>query len=259
MCKTQLKKGDKNMFRKKFEPSFEEYNLLRQEIINRISIVNSQSHNAILTILTIWASGFLFLTNMSEKINENTPFSLLIIILSSFLFLVPIFYFIPLSMKSSENIKQIMSISTYIIIFYEYKKIRSKGKFCSWETANYKTNDLSNSLEQKSSLYILYNGEYSILAFCSLFISLIIFLYFGSVFLEKDNIGFLVVYVFIFILGALGCLFISRNSFVNSVSKVKRNYLMLYLNMAKKIGYYSENELKKAANEFNIDLSQNNK
>ena len=147
----------------------EEYNTLRQEMITRIGLVNSQSHTAILTILTIWGSGFVLLANLPKIIETDNCFSPIpFILLSCFVFLVPVFYFLPLSIKSGENLKQIASLTAYIEVFYETYNIQKCGKLFYWHTINEKDGDSDGDKELVSYFTFLYNIEYTVLACSSL-------------------------------------------------------------------------------------------
>ena len=54
----------------------------------------------------------------------------------SMVFVVPIYFFIPLAVKSGENLVQIASISAYIRVFYEYsaRKYTTKWNLLSFLT-----------------------------------------------------------------------------------------------------------------------------
>lgn len=247
------------MRHKSFTPAIEEYNLLRQEINNRISIVNSQAHTAILTILTVWGTGFLLLANTINIIETDVSSSLHLMFLLNVAFLSPILYFIPLSIKSGENIIQITSIAAYIMVFYEYKSVKNKNKFCCWELSNNKTNELFNELKKKKNFYTLYNEEYTLLSCCSLLISIIVSVYFFNKVLSKCLEFEIVICVIFFLsttlLGVFGCIIIHKKSYIKDISKKKTKYLQDYIDIAYKIGFYSKIEYNNACDYFKLNTT----
>lgn len=233
---------------KKFTPSFNEYNSLRQELITRITLMNNQAHTAILTILTIWSAGFVLLAKISDFADENQYFSPhILIFLINFIFLIPIFYFIPLSVKSGENIIQIASISAYIKVFYEYRSLKNKGVFLNWETTNNVVSSINVDRGIVSRPMFLYNEEYTILSLSSLVIYIIVSfsLFFGH--FSEMTFTVKIIYSFCFMIflfiGAYSCLFIHKSS--NMKKTMMENtvlYLNKYLERAVNIGFISESE-----------------
>lgn len=95
---------------KAYIPSDQEYETLRSEILNRTTLINSQSSNAIVTVISSWAAGITLLgLTTSQGIGPHTLINLCYI--ASIIFLVPAFYFLPLAIKSGENLQQIVAIS----------------------------------------------------------------------------------------------------------------------------------------------------
>lgn len=245
------------MIREKFSPSINEYNLLRQEINNRISIVNSQAHTAILTILTIWGTGFLLFTNAINVMKDDRQSPLLFIALISVIFLVPVFYFIPLSVKSGENIIQITSIAAYIKIFYEFKTIKKRNYTFCWETVHTPSSTFFSEKGKARNYFLMFNAEYTILSCCSILIFIIICLiffnlcYFEMSVLEKTF--FKIFFVSSLILGICGCFLIHKNSSINKIYKYKvKDYIKKHLETALKIKFYSYSEYKEAWSFFEL-------
>ncbi len=154
---------DRNEFKKG------EYTALKAEILERIRIINSQAANAIVTILTTWSMAIAFTVICYSKEVIKEPVSRLILEnIKNMLFLIPILFFIPLSVKSGENLRQLASLSAYIKVFFEYPLIKARD--AGWETFNSLLSDISVYKGSKSNLMKRYNGEYSILATISLLI-----------------------------------------------------------------------------------------
>lgn len=234
------------MAHKKFTSSFNEYNSLRQELITRITLINNQAHTAILTILTIWSAGFVLLAKIQDFNNNSQYFSPhILVFLINFIFLIPIFYFIPLSVKSGENIAQIASISAYIKVFYEYKSLRSNGVFFNWETTNNAASSVNVDRGKVSRPMLFFNEEYTILSLSSLVIYIIVSF---SLFLGHFSEMILIVkiiYTFCFtlflVLGAFGCFFIHKSSNMKkSMMENTVSYLNKYLERAVDIGFISK-------------------
>ncbi len=156
----------------KCEFNIQEYISIRDEMIQRLAIINSQSHTAIITIITAFGAGIsLKYEAQAEDIVNIISFNTM----RSLIFLIPIVYLLPLAVKSGENLIQIASLSAYIRIFYDYL---SKDKIrMNWETSN---NMLSNANVNrgKRSFYMrLYNEEYTVLA-C---VSFILYMFFFNI------------------------------------------------------------------------------
>lgn len=246
------------MSQKKFTPSFHEYNSLRQELITRITLINNQAHTAILTILTIWSAGFVLLAKAPDMVKNEFYFSPnLIIFLINFIFLIPIFYFIPLSVKSGENITQIASISAYIKVFYEYKSLRDKEPLFNWETTNNTASSINVYRGKTSRGMLFFNEEYTILSLSSLVIYIIVLLslIFGHFWEMKlaSKIAYSFFSILFLILGALGCYFIHKSS--NMKKTMMDNtvlYLNKYLERAVNIGFITEAEYYNAKQQLDV-------
>lgn len=167
-----------------------EYQSLRNEILTRTTLINNQASTAIVTVISSWVAG---ITLLGFAVNKNIdPYNLIwVCIIASLVFLMPILYFIPLAVKSGENLQQIASISVYIRVFYEYPTISASTptvNILNWEISN-SLMDRSIANLRKSSLPVhFYNGEYTILSaislalygICAAFTSTNIFSFCGS-------------------------------------------------------------------------------
>lgn len=152
---------DRNDFLKR------EYMALKSEMVERIRIISSQASNAIATILTTWSMAIaLTAICYSKETLWNCTNRFVLENIKNSIYLIPILFFLPLSIKSGENLRQIASISAYIKVFYEYPMVE-KGD-SAWETYNAMLSDIAVYKGKNSNLMVRYNGEYSILASISL-------------------------------------------------------------------------------------------
>ena len=151
-----------------------EYNSLRTELISRIGFIYSQSSTALTTIISTWAAGitlFIFLTGDRHSLTNNAE--IIIRFFNSFVFLIPVAFFIPLAIKSGENLTQIASLSAYIRVFFEY--IREKSDDTSlprygWEISNTLVSDINAYRKNKGKLILMFNEEFTILSIISVII-----------------------------------------------------------------------------------------
>lgn len=144
-----------------------EYNSLRSELITRLTIINKQVSTAIITSISSWAAGMALWIKYLGQVEIHANYTMTMGYIASFLFLVPVFYFIPLAVKSGENIQQIASISAYIRVFYDYVSIREKNNVTNWETSNNLLSTINVNRGKKSRMMRLYNEEYTVLSICS--------------------------------------------------------------------------------------------
>ena len=147
-----------------------EYKSLRDELISRNSIINSQASTAVVTIISAWAAAFTFRMSIMSNLGKDAKFGVYEEIqmrfLSAAIFIIPILFFVPLAVKSGENLIQIASISTYIRIFYEYPTIDRK-KSWNWESSNNLLSNANVDRKKKSFAMKFFNLEYTILSICS--------------------------------------------------------------------------------------------
>ena len=156
----------------KFEFNIQEYISIRSEMCQRISVINAQSHTAILTIITAFGAGITLNYNAQVDKIDNMAGFISLNIIRCLIFIIPILYLFPLAVKSGEILIQIASLSAYIRVFYDY--ISNDNNKMNWETSN---NILSNANidRGKRSFYMkFYNEEYTVLA-CISFVLYIIF------------------------------------------------------------------------------------
>lgn len=140
-------------------------------MISRNTIINSQASTALVTIISAWTAGFAFRMSI---ISNKTPFSdaleeMSMRYLSTVIFIIPILFFVPLAVKSGENLIQIASISTYIRVFYEYPTMKNE-KSWNWESANNLLSNANVDRKNQSFLMKFFNLEYTVLAICTFLI-----------------------------------------------------------------------------------------
>lgn len=145
----------------------EEYNSLKNEMVTRINIVNNQSNSAILALIASWTVAISFTIFLYGKDASAIVFREGIDFLSTILFIIPVCFFVPLAIKSGENLIQIASIASYIKVFYEFPSINSNKEKMLWELTNSYCNYAIVDHGKESRLYFAYNSEYTILSMFS--------------------------------------------------------------------------------------------
>lgn len=124
-----------------FEISESEYISLRDEMVQRIVLMNSQATNAITVVLTMWAAGLgLFGIQLANMRKFNILHNLALCFGEVGSFFCALIILIPLAMKSGENLRQLVTLNLYISFFYFelIRKIKSKniypGEYVSGST-----------------------------------------------------------------------------------------------------------------------------
>lgn len=211
----ELKKTNIN-----YKFSEEEYKTWRDEILARSAAINNQSQTAIVTIISTWVIGItlLILTSENQKIEAAT--FLAVSYIECLVFIIPIFYFIPLAIKSGENLQQIASISAYIRVFHEYLSMGQKNKIKNWEITNSMTSVSFVDRGKNSRVMYIYNEEYTILSFLSFVLyAITAWVACHNIYSLNDSIIFCVINTVIFIVLGVVCLF--SVIFIHRVSCVK--------------------------------------
>ena len=242
-----------------------EYKSLRDELISRNSIINSQASTAVVTIISAWAAAFTFRMSIMSNLSDNADFDIYEEIqmrfLSAAIFIIPILFFVPLAVKSGENLIQIASISTYIRIFYEYPTMEKK-KSWNWESANNLLSNANVDRKKQSFAMKFFNLEYTILSICSflifIFFSVIDFnqIYNQYVLRGKIRTGDYVICVFasiiLTILAIVSIFFIYRNSCMKyTLMSDTEKYLFAYIEVARKRKIITEKQVEDAKQKMN--------
>lgn len=147
-----------------FEISESEYISLRDEMVQRIVLMNSQATNAITVVLTMWAAGLgLFGIQLANMRKFNILHNLALCFGEVGSFFCVLIILIPLAMKSGENLRQLVTLNLYISFFYfelvRDKKIKSKNIY-PWEYVSgstnyiYKIGQKKNWSAQRKKLFI---------------------------------------------------------------------------------------------------------
>lgn len=233
----------------KFHFSEAEYNALRAETITRITLINQQASTAIVTIISVWAAGIGLLILTSEK--EITDILSIIVLnfINAFIFLIPVFYFIPLAVKSGENMTQLVSVSAYLKVFYDYLSCKNSEDLMNWETSNYLFSFFSEKHNKKSFLIYLYNEEYTILASAS-YVFYIIWAWLAYNRINKlcitfvDKNIYLSVLIILGVAGIISVFVIYRESCVrNAMMNKTQYYIEKYTERAGELGVLSKKEV----------------
>ncbi len=239
---------------RRFQFNIQEYTSLRSEIVQRISVINAQSHTAILTIITAFGAGLTLNYNVQVNHIDNTIVFISLNIICSLIFLIPILYLLPLAVKSGENLIQLASLSAYIRVFYDY--ISEDNKKMNWETSN---NILSNANVDrgKRSFYMKFcNEEYTVLAT----ISFVLYILFSviSIIILKPVIELKYVIIIIMFYAILAfCLFgiiifIHKSSGMkNTLMKYTPIYIEGYIKRAIQMGVIKDTDIEVVKTELN--------
>lgn len=231
----------REVLNKKF--SEHEYDSLRSEIVSRIENINNQASSAIITILSTWTIGFALIVAVKEFEIESPIF----LIIDASIFLVPIYYFVPLSIKSGENIQQIASISAYIKVFYDYYSLRCGAELFNWETSNNICSAVNVNRGKKSLLMKFYNDEYTILSAASLLIYILLSVHTLKNIYSMVSLKIYLIYLiatFLLVLLSVGIVWIIHQASCMNNSMMKNTvfYVNAYIDRAIEIGVIPLNE-----------------
>lgn len=234
--------------------NIQEYTSIRSEMVQRISIINAQSHTAILTIITAFGAGITLNYNTQAVQIDDTVGFVSLNIIRSLIFIIPILYLLPLAVKSGENLIQLASLSAYIRVFYDY--LSDSDVRMNWETSN---NILSNANidRGKRSFYMkFYNEEYTVLASISFVLyvvfSAISFLMLKSVLETKYLIIIVIIYVILAVVLFCIIIFIHKSSGMkNTLMKYTPIYVEGYIKRAIELGIIDNIDIVSAKEELN--------
>lgn len=246
---------------KKILFSESEYNSLRAELVNRIGLINSQSSTALTTIISTWATGLTLLIFLSGQNNQLADYPEIIIrFINSLIFLIPVMYFIPLAIKSGENLTQIASISAYIRVFFEYLRERSDDELprYSWESTNTLVSNINALRKDKGKLMLMFNEEFTILSSASVMIYFISSgLNIAKVYKSAtiSNLVFVLITVVYSLFAVLAIIMVIT---IHRSSCAKRNliekspiYIEAYIYRAVEFGLLNSNQVEKAWKKLN--------
>ena len=222
---------------RRYRPNIAEYNSLRQEILERITLMNSQNSSAIQVIIPLWVAGF---TLMGIRLGGDIDSIMVKIGLcwgESIAFYVVIPILCSMAIRSAENIRQIAALGSFIRVHYELlpKVIGTNNKGAEqffWESMDAAASKLKKSDEktclQKRFLngLIFYNREYLWMALTSLAFWVVSLISFRLTVLQNEDISKIVVFfsivrqILIIIDGIIALLFLLRVFSDTSVSMI---------------------------------------
>ena len=244
--------------------SIEEYITLRDETNERIQIMNNQGANAFGIVLTAWAAGFGMLGVLLANISKIPPYLIkYIFTLQIIAFLASLLMLLPMSVKSGENLRQIISLGTYIRVFYNYLPQHGKVQepLLFWDTADKRINYFATSKGLRKTdnhLASWYNHEYIILGLASFIFMLISLMMLFDHLLSTGQVSKKWILGFIGIVLLFLALFVVYQIYKSSCAKlnlmgVTEEYMKKYILVAYEFGFIEKEELKKAWNELNPD------
>lgn len=255
---TSSKKQEKKKVRKQIF-SLEEYRSLRNETVERISIINNQASSAFTLLLTTWGAGFTLLgilvSYQTSSQEAEIPFLclLLLSIGQVFAFLSSLFMLVPMAIKSGENLRQLISLGVYIRVFYDYaSKYWNCMQRFSWETADKRVSAFTTTKGIDKFWLRQFNAEYIILGFVSTTFLLVSYAYNAIFFKQIIPSNYLFYGGLLIAILALYLLHI-----IHIKSSAKRNIMLLsdeytkkYLILAVESGIIQEKDLKTAWSEL---------
>ena len=151
------------------EFSVHEYDSLRNELVQRIGMLQSSAVESRIFVFTLWGLGFTALSLLGTRYRDLMPiYAWLIGCGTGLIFMFTMVLLLPAANKQHENLYQIMAISCYIRVFFEYSPMQSTSNRFAWETQNTITNQYTNPNRAKNKVKgALYNPEHFILGIAS--------------------------------------------------------------------------------------------
>lgn len=139
-----------------------EYSSLRAEIATRIATIHTLENTSLVFSVSLWVIAFTIIS--SDNIITESVFASLRIPLALALLVIALIVNLVLSVKCNENNHQILSLSTYIQVFYELNSRFNSGiidNLYLWETANQKINLFGKCKPIGNVIYTsFFNGSY---------------------------------------------------------------------------------------------------
>lgn len=246
---------------KKYLFSESEYSSLRSELVSRIGLMNSQSSTALTTIISTWAAGLTLLIFLSGQNNQLTDYVEIIIrFINSLIFLIPVAYFVPLAIKSGENLTQIASISAYIRVFFEYLRGKSDNDTLtrySWEATNTLVSNINTLRKEKGKLILMFNEEFTILSSASVMIYFVsaglnIATVYKSATVSSILLTVVTIVYSIFAIVAIIMVFAIHRSSCIKINLIEKSpiYIEAYIYRAVQFGLINSNQVEKVWKEL---------
>ena len=223
----------------------QEYISLREELVARIQLVNTQENTALATSIGFWAANFAFYAVVMTAKPADVNIAAISLFQLTLLF-IPILLMIPIAYKSGENLHQIACIATYLEVFYENSSIsKSLGanSVYFWENANNETYKIRKIPKNNVFLFFI-NNCYAIISFVSTILLVIetLFLLINYDKLSLKNyfkITLFALMILIIIAIALTIVIFNQSSVKKNMIDVKERSFKTYTDLAKSMGIIS--------------------
>jgi len=225
-----------------------ELEYLRNEMNQRINHLYEYPHKVLGHLVLLWG-GTLALSNISHKnFMEDTSLFFMV----STIFFISAIIVRSFSNRDHENLNQIFKIAAYNTIFYEGKSCIKKDDIFSWELATFKMT-LEEIKNHRKLNYINYNmDEYFV---CSLIATgvntLLLILFILKLFPNLESMPkidiLMISLCFIYIIvSVILSIIIRSNTTLNFQKwlKIKKDHLKSFIEYAREIKYYTEEEVK---------------
>ena len=226
--------------------NIQEYISLREELVARIQLVNTQENTALATSMGFWAANFAFyavvMTANSSDLNIAA-----ISLFQLILLFIPILLMILIAYKSGENLHQIACIATYLEVFYENSSISKPVEANSvyfWENANNETYKIRKTAKNNVFLFFI-NNCYAIISFVSTVLlvieALFLLITYNELLSLKNsfNIASFALLILIMVATALTIVIFNQSSVKKNMIDVKERSFKTYTDLAKSMGIIS--------------------
>lgn len=242
-----------------------EYSALRDELISRISLINSQENTALTTTIGFWAASVVLLAVNPQTVQDKLVLQIALNLLQALILIIPIVLMVPIACKSGENLYQISVMSSYIKIFYEYASLTGTGEkpltgVLCWELVNDVTSMITDNTKQRECdvirkkhfkrRYLKWlNNSYTVLAA----ISIILYAFESAYLLVRwynvlNGSDFIVLFGILsfFMIISIILLFIIRkeSSVMTNFISPKKEAIRIFLKKAKAVGIILSDDLK---------------
>lgn len=152
-----------------------EFEMLRNEMVQRIASMYSLVADARGYVITLWVAGFTllgFLVTKSESM--PMPLALLLVLGCILVYFCDILLLYSTAARNHENLFQMLSLSCYIRVFYEFPSLSSPELLVNWETSNVIRNRYTNDVRAGEKFHTLkFNSECTVLsAISALFLTI---------------------------------------------------------------------------------------
>lgn len=237
----------------------EEYATLRDEMIARVQMMNTNNLGMITAVFAVWAIAGVFFTSIYKFILEDFnagglltnhvyPITFAFIFLN-ILLVVPVAINLPLAAKSGDNFTQIASLSAYILAYWELPGLVQKNNA---EAQDANTDMSAWEFFQQKGFYKkfigrFFNYEYIILSGISLLLYLIATFSIACLGFNYHIINvalYLSIVSVIFLLLGVLFVFIILQSDCRKLIKERDEFLNRYIDIGEKHNIFTADECK---------------